>query len=77
MPGGDGTGPEGRGPMTGRGYESCGGGFHHGHRCGFLHHHFYRMPRTKAEEREAREGEIGIIEEELKAMREHLAELAP
>ncbi len=35
MPGFDGTGPRGMGPMTGRGMGPCGGGYGYGRRGGF------------------------------------------
>lgn len=78
MPRGDGTGPQGYGPRTGRGYGPCGwgGGFPHAPCCGFWHHGpYYHRPWTKGEEREALEDAVMNLEEELKAVKERLAEL--
>jgi hypothetical protein len=78
MPRGDGTGPQGNGPRTGRGCGPCGWGFgfHHGPWCGFWHHGPYsRRQWTPKEEKEVLEDEVKNLEEELTAIKERLAEL--
>ena len=67
MPRFDGTGPMGRGPLTGRGMGPCGGGM----RCGLG----YRRTYTKAEEKEILQEDSKALEEELKAIKARLAEL--
>ena len=81
MPRGDGTGPQGYGPRTGRGYGHCGWGmgWHHMPCWGFWHHQEPRLPYrrtwTKEEEQEALEDDMKNLEEDLKAIKERLAEL--
>ena len=66
MPRFDGTGPQGRGPGTGRGLGLCGYGFHHF--WGYHPRHFRRPSRT--EELTSLEEEEKFLQEELEAVRE-------
>lgn len=82
MPKGDGTGPLGHGPRTGRGCGPCAGwghGWHHGLGWGFLHHGgqcpFYQKTLTKKEEKDILEDNVKDLEEELKAINARLAEI--
>ena len=84
MPGYDGTGPEGRGPMTGRGMGPCGRGFGRGfgrgRGRGFGRWFGLSMPAfaetayepTKEEQAQMLAEEAKAIEEEQKALKEEL-----
>ena len=71
MPGFDGTGPRGMGPMTGRGLGPCGCG--RGFRRGFGRG-FWAEP-TKEQEIADLKAEKGIIEQELESIKKRLSEL--
>lgn len=72
MPKFDGTGPNGQGPMTGRGMGPCTGGVAYGRRgCGFGYRRFISPKNELA----ALENEKAMLEEELKAMREEIEAL--
>ena len=58
----DGTGPEGRGPLTGRGFGSCGRGFGCGFRRGFGR--VQPLNLTKEQERKILEAELAEIDAE-------------
>ena len=79
MPRLNGTGPQGMGPMTGRGLGPCGGGrgYGRGMGCGYGYGMpwSYRQP-TANEEKEMVEDDIAALKEELKAAEERLAELS-
>ena len=68
----------GQGPRTGRGYGFCGMNFGRGP-CGFYRYGmgcpFYQRAITKKEEKDILEDEAKNLEEELKAIREHIAQL--
>jgi len=70
MPRFDGTGPMGQGPRTGRGMGNCLGVGGCGRGFGFRN--FY----TKKEETEILKDEQIILEEELKAIKERLADIS-
>ncbi|AKM82416.1 TPA: hypothetical protein DD449_04980 [Candidatus Berkelbacteria bacterium] len=78
MPRLNGTGPQGMGPMTGRGLGSCGGGRGYGrgmgcgYGCGMPWS--YRQPNID-EEKEMIKDDIAVLKEELKAAEERLSEL--
>ena len=69
MPRFNGTGPQGQGPMTGRGLGPCGGD--RGYGRGFGYRRFY----TQKEEGEILKDEQEMLEQELKAIKERLGEL--
>lgn len=77
MPKFDGTGPQGQGPRTGRGFGpcgggmGCGGGLGRGFGQGFGRRQFF----TKKEEAEVLEDELKDLENEIQAVKERLAEL--
>jgi len=90
MPGYDGFGPDGRGPLTGRGFGYCNGrgfGRFAGGRCfgrgyGFrrafrddFYAGSYERPLTKTEEKKILEEELKEIEEEKKAIESKLKEI--
>jgi hypothetical protein len=77
MPRFDGTGPLGFGPGTGWGMGPCGGGIGWGRRIsrGFGNGYGWRSFLTKKEETETLKDEADILENELKAIKERLAEL--
>ena len=68
MPGGDGTGPMGRGPLTGRGMGSCGRGLGRGFGRGYGRCWTEPITLTKEEQKK-------ILEEQKKAIEERLEEL--
>jgi len=80
MPGFNGTGPSGAGPMTGRGMGRCGYGASRGAGRGWFGRGFrrigqglgygFRRPWTKAEEKEALDEEEGVLKEELARIQE-------
>jgi len=77
MPRFDGTGPMGYGPGTGRGFGPCGGGmgWGRGYGRGFFRGYGWRNFYTKKEESEVLKDEEAMLEDELKAVKERLAEL--
>jgi hypothetical protein len=70
MPRLDGTGPQGSGPQTGRGFGPCGGGSRRGWRC-WGRRGFGRFAGT-ANNLAALKEEEKILEEELKTLREEI-----
>ena len=78
MPGGDGTGPLGEGPLTGRGLGPCGRGLAIRRR---FRGRYFRYPiaqqitLTKQEQKKILEEERKDLELELKAIQEKLKEL--
>jgi len=83
MPGYDRTGPNGMGPMTGRGMGSCGGGLRRGFGRGFgrgrgFGFRFrFQNPQviSEKEEKQMLEEELKAIAEEQKEMQKRLKEL--
>jgi len=77
MPGQDGTGPLGYGPLTGRGWGPCGGGMRRGFGRGFGRGLGFRrqLTLTKDEEKKILEAEIKEIELEKQEMQKRLKEL--
>jgi len=77
MPRYDGTGPLGFGPGTGWGMGPCGLGmdWRRGFGRGFGRFWRFGPQISKKEEKEALEEEVGILEDELKTIKERLAEL--
>jgi hypothetical protein len=88
MPGMDGTGPDGRGPMTGRGIGQCGRGYGRGlgrgmgrgFGCGRgrgFGMSYGRTPvsLTPAEEKKILEAELSEIDKEKKEIEQRLKEL--
>jgi hypothetical protein len=81
MPGFDGTGPLGYGPLTGRGLGPCGRGlaFRRGFGRGFRRYYRYPVVQpitlTKEEQKKILEEEKRELELELKAIQEKLKEL--
>lgn len=71
MPRFNGTGPMGQGPGTGWGMGPCRGGRGYGNERGFGWRNFY----TKKEESEMLKDEEQTLEQELKAIKERLAEI--
>jgi len=78
MPKLDGTGPMGQGPKTGRGMGNCGGGrglgWGRGYGCGCGGGLFGRMFYTKEERNELLKDREVMLENELKAVKEELAQ---
>jgi len=73
MPKFDGTGPSGLGQRTGRGLGPCGGGMAFG--GGYGRGYGGRRFLSRKEEKDMLQEEVGILGEELKAVKERLAEL--
>jgi hypothetical protein len=69
MPARDGTGPQGTGPLTGRGFGPCGRGMHRG--FGFRR----QMPLTKEEEKKILKAELSEIELEKREIEKRLKEM--
>jgi len=69
------TGPLGYGPASGRGLGPCGGG--RGQGLGWRRFWgYYPTPTpSKKEEKEMLSEEVGVLEQELKAIKDRLAEL--
>jgi len=78
MPKLDGTGPTGQGPKTGRGMGNCSGGrgmgWGRGYGCGCGGGLFGRMFYTKEERDEMLKDRETMLENELKAVEEELAQ---
>ncbi len=79
MPGFDGMGPNGAGPMTGRGMGPCGGSYGYGRGrgmgCGCPYCPMYGRRMTKDEERSVLKEELEDVKAEAKAIEERLSEL--
>jgi len=77
MPGFDGTGPQGQGPLTGRGLGPCGCGMRRGFGRGFGKGLGFRrqVTLTKDEEKKILEAEIKEIELEKQEIAKRLKEL--
>ena len=78
MPNNDGTGPRGRGPMTGRGMGLCGGrlGFKRGYGRGWGFSDSFGLPElTKEEQKSEIERAIRIHEERIEMFKEMLKQL--
>lgn len=74
MPRFDRTGPNGQGPLTGRGLGPCGRGI--GFRQGFGRGFNFRQPQlTKKEEKEILEQELELTRQDIKAIEERLKKL--
>lgn len=75
MPGGDGTGPMGLGPRTGRGLGPCGRGL--GFRRGLGRGSWSRLPTaiTKEEEKHSLEAQLKALEAEKERIQGRLNEL--
>lgn len=83
MPGFDGTGPRGRGPMTGRGMGSCGRGYRRGYgrrnSRGFFNRtfggFFGNRTVTDDEEKKVLQEEAEILKKELNEVKSRLEDL--
>lgn len=82
MPGFDGTGPRGRGPMTGRGMGSCGRGYRRGRAGngrGFFNRtfggFFGSRTITENEEKEVLKDEAEVLKKELNEIESRLEDL--
>jgi hypothetical protein len=77
MPGFDGTGPMGYGPLTGRGLGPCGGGlaFRRGFGRGFGWRYAEPVTITKEEQKKILEAELKEIEAEKQEIEKRLKEL--
>ncbi len=82
MPALDGTGPQGKGPMTGRGMGPCGHGYRLGHWCGGYHHgrglgrYFgWNAPQTKEEKLEDIKNYKKALQEEIEDVDKQLVSL--
>jgi len=75
MPNKDGTGPLGRGPLTGRGFGPCGCGMRRGFGRGFAKFGFGCRVITEKEEKEALKEELKYLDEEKKEIEARLKEL--
>ena len=81
MPNFDGTGPNGQGPMTGRGLGPCGGGMRRGCGRGFGRGMGFRrgfatpVTLTKDEEKKILEADLKDIEFEKEAIQNRLKEM--
>ena len=82
MPGGDGTGPMGEGPLTGRGLGPCGRGLRRGfgrgfgwRRMGFRAAGFDDVELSKEQETKVLEAEKAELEAEIETIKKKLSEL--
>lgn len=77
MPRQDKTGPLGQGPLTGRGLGPCGGGLAWRRGCGRrgLGPWGWPLKIDKKDEKQILEEEAGILEQELKGVKDRLTEL--
>ncbi len=79
MPGQDGTGPIGNGPLTGRGLGPCGCGMRRGFGRGFGRGFYWRYAEpaalTKEEQKKILEAELKEIEAEKQGIEKRLKEL--
>ena len=70
MPFRDGTGPQGQGPMTGRGFGPCGGGMSFGRGRGMgREFRFWSRPLTKDEEKQDLQSYKKNLEDELEQVK--------
>jgi len=76
MPIRDGTGPWGQGPGTGWGLGPCGMGFRRGFGRGFGRFWRFGSQVSPKDEKQMLEGEVKILEEDLKSVKERLSELS-
>lgn len=70
MPKFDGTGPRGEGPMTGRGFGPCGGGFGRGNGRGFGFRRFFskkELSQDLESYRDELKAELNAVEEEIES----------
>lgn len=70
MPKFDGTGPRGEGPMTGRGFGQCGGGFGRGNGRGFGFRRFFskkELSQDLESYRDELKAELNAVEEEIES----------
>ena len=78
MPGFDQTGPQGAGPLTGRGFGPCGRGF--GGRMGYgrgLGRYFgWNIPQSKQEKIEDAKAYIKALEEEIEDVKQQLVKMS-
>jgi hypothetical protein len=77
MPGQDGTGPLGQGPLTGRGLGPCGCGMRRGFSRGYGRGFGFRrqVALTKEEEKKILEAELKEIETEKQTIEKRLKEM--
>jgi len=75
MPGFNGTGPNGRGPRTGRGFGSCGQGLRRGMGGVMGCRMGYRSPITSSQEKDMLTEDMGFLQEEIKVIKERIKEL--
>ena len=79
MPNQDGTGPQGQGPMTGRGLGPCGRGLARGRGfgrgMGWKRGFAQPVTLTKEEEKNILEAELKELEEEKKAIEKRIKEI--
>jgi len=78
MPGGDGTGPLGYGPLTGRGLGPCGLGMRRGFGRGFGYRYWANVAPitlTKEEQKKILEAELEELEREKQEVEKKLKEL--
>jgi hypothetical protein len=77
MPGQDGTGPLGQGPLTGRGLGPCGCGMRRGFGRGYGRGFGFRrqVALTKEEEKKILEAELKEIETEKQTIEKRLKEM--
>lgn len=77
MPGQDGTGPLGQGPMTGRGLGRCGNGMRRGFGRGFSRGFGFRrqVPLTKDEEKKILKAELKDLDLDKEDIEKRLKEL--
>ena len=75
MPQGDRTGPQGQGPMTGRGLCVCGRGLRQGFGKGFGRRFAQPVQFSEADEKKVLEAELKEIEAEKEEIKGRLKEL--
>ena len=75
MPNGDGTGPLGEGPMTGRGFGWCVHGMRRGFGMGFGFRNEIPNILTDADEKQILEAQLKQLETEKQAIERRLKEL--
>ena len=75
MPGFNGTGPNGQGPLTGRGFGPCGQRLGMGRGFGRGFGGGYNAPITEQQEKEMLTGNMNALQEELEAMKKRIKEL--
>ncbi len=75
MPRFDGTGPQGQGPLTGRGLGPCGRGMHRGFGRGFRYGYTEPIALTPETEKKILEAELKEIELEKQEIEKRLKEI--